>query len=282
MMSIHWNAARKYRRRTALALACVFSCSVSLPSVAATIAQWNFNQAIADNVNSPAPSIGSGVATIVGMRTGANPTPERGDILNAGGTPSSSDPGVPNTAWRVRGNNTNGWSGDTQLLSGAQFKASTVGYNNITVSFDLNATDGSPRHAQLMYTTDGTNFSPLGALLDNNPFSDAWHHGITYDFSAIPAANNNANFGFKVVSAFSPVEFTNANGVQPANTAFQRTNAGDQVYNGTAGNYRFDMVTFSGTLIVPEPTAGILAGMALTIAIAFRRARRNRRNVLPY
>jgi len=73
-----------------------------------------------------------------------------------------------------------------------------------------------------------------------------------------------------VVSAFSPDAFTNANGLQAANTAFQRADAGTNVYTGGAGNYRFDMVTVSGTLI-PAPAAAALLGLAGLMAGRRRR-----------
>lgn len=242
------------------ALACCLA-AVSAPTNAlgVTITQWNFNSATGVN-NSPAPSTGSGSATPVGMNGGAN----NADIGAATGNTPSSDPGLPNNAWRVRGSTSNGWSGTTQLLSGAQFNASTAGASNVVASFDVHATDGSPRYAQFQYTTDGANFTSFGALLDFNATFDGFAP-FSFDLSGIPAVNNNPLFGVKLVSAFSPVEFTNANGVQPANTAFQRASATATVYNGTAGNWRFDMVTISS---VPEPSslvAGALAAVGLAL-----------------
>jgi hypothetical protein len=247
------------------------SCVVTLAAVgpvaqAATITQWNFNSAVGVN-NAPMPSVGAGSATPVGMNGGAN----NADILvinPAAAAGNSSDPASPNHQWRVRGSQSNGWSGTTQLLSGARFKASTVGFQDIVVSFDIQATDGSPRHAQFQYTIDGTSFVSFGGLLDFNATSDKWRTGVTFDLSAVDAVENNASFGFQLVSAFSPVEFTNANGVQPANTAFQRTDAGANVYNGTAGNYRFDMVTISS---IPEPS--VLAPLAVAALVLGRKRR---------
>jgi hypothetical protein len=235
-------------------------------AVGATITQWNFNTATGVN-NTPAPSLGAGSATPVGMNGGLN----NADILAAGGgTRPSSDPGVPNNAWRVRGSQSNGWSGTTQLLSGAQFNVSTAGLSKVVASFDVQATDGSPRYGQFQYTVDGATFTSLGSLIDFNASFDGWA-SFSFDLSAIPAVNNNPLFGFKLVSAFSPVEFTNANGVQPANTAFQRANAAAQVYNGTAGNWRFDMVTVSA---VPEPSALIVGALA-AVGLAAAPFRRN-------
>ena len=244
---------------------CLAAAGVPANALGATITQWSFNTTIGAN-NAPAPSTGAGSATPVGMNGGAN----NADIVVASGITPSSDPGVPNNAWRVRGSNANGWSGTTQLLSGAQFNASTAGASNIVASFDIQATDGSSRYGQFQYTVDGASFTSFGPLLDFNTTFDGWAP-FSFDLSSVPAANNNSLFGFKLVSAFSPVEFANANGVQPANTAFQRASATSTVYNGTAGNWRFDMVTVSS---VPEPSslvAGVLATLGLALARSHRR-----------
>lgn len=245
---------------------CLLAAGVACTAHAAPLTKWDFNVALGPN-NAPAPSFGAGSATPVGMNGGNNAA----DIVAATGNPVSSDPGVPNNAWRVRGGTSNGWSGTTPLLSGAQFNASTAGAQNIVVSFEVHATDGSARHAQFQYTTDGTNFTSLGDLIDFNLSFDGFK-AFSYDLSSIPAVNNNPSFGFKLVSAFSPVEFTNANGVQPANTAFQRASGTTQVYTGAAGNWRFDLVSIDS---VPEPSSLGLAGLAIT-AGGLRRARRRR------
>lgn len=244
----------------------VLLIAVAPVAQAAVITQWNFNSTLGGN-NSPVPSVGTGSATPVGMNGGAN----NADILviatnPVGSAGNSSDPAIPNHQWRVRGSQSNGWSGTTQLLSGARFNASTVGFQNIVVSFDIQATDGSPRHAQLQYTADGTSFTSFGDLLDFNTTNDTWRNGVVFDLSSVAAANNNPSFGFKLVSAFSPAEFTNLNGLQPANTAFQRADAEPGIYTGGAGNYRFDFVTFSGVAVaIPEPSALATLGVAAVL-----------------
>lgn len=255
------------RKLTSLAAIGLVAATLASAAAAATITQWNFNVNAPGTNNSPVPSTGTGTAVMVGM-TNNNPN---GDFPSATG---SSDAASPNLGWRVRGNTANGWSGTTSLLSGARFNASTVGYTNVGISMDVFATDGSPRYAQLQVTTDGTNFSSFGPLLDFNASNDNWANGISYDFSSVANASNNPSFGFKLVSAFSPVEFTDAGGLHPANTAFQRADAepDGNVYNGTAGNWRFDMVTISGT-VVPEPSTMVLIACGIGMVVAAQRRR---------
>ncbi len=277
--------------RNSLLLAVVVAASLAGQACAGTITQWNFNATVAAN-NAPAPSTGSGTASIVGMNGGPS-----GDILlaNAGATSISqfsTDPvGTTTTgdAWRVRGVTTNGYS-TSNLTSGAEFLASTLGFNNITVSLDVYATGGAPRYGQFEYTLDGTNFTALGSPTDlrlagtsltGSTYPEGWQNGLSFSLLSIPGAANNANFGFKFVTAFSTSTFTDNNGANhAANTAFQRADEdATKAYDATKGNLRFDMVTFSGTTIAaPEPSSIVLAGLAL-LGMGFLHTRRALRNL---
>ena len=100
------------------------------------------------------------------------------------------------------------------------------------------------------------------ALFSGNA-GDTWFNGRSIDLSSISGVANNANFAFRVVSAFAPDSNAYA--------------ASSSSYAGT-GTWRFDMVTVNGTAIaaVPEPKnyAMLLAGLGLMGFIARRRSSR--------
>ena len=103
-----------------------------------------------------------------------------------------------------------------------QFDLPTTGFENVIIQFATRRS-GSGAGSQLWsYTVDGTNYLPFTVVFPNsgNPVLE------TLDFSAIPAANNNANFKLRV--------------------------SFEQGIGGTAGNNRFDNFTLEGD-IIPVP-----------------------------
>ncbi len=240
---------------------------VSLPVAFAqggVIAAWTFeNNAIAVN-NNPSPSTGSGTASSIGM--GTYPTPNVGvttDDIVAG---SAGDTGVNGVAdltqiWRTRAQAgssgaANGWSSLAPIgTQGAVFAASTVGYNDITVSFDWYATTQGEGKLQLAYTTDGSTWhnvplrlagSNAGLALLNNSSApntvngwyvsitggagQGWFTGLTATITD-PNAANNPKFAVEMVNASTGADDTSASGT---------------ALNNSSGNWRFDNVTISG------------------------------------
>lgn len=245
-----------------VSIAALIAASLSVAQ-ADVITAWTFeNNAIAVN-NSPAPSTGSGTATSIGMAT--YPTPNVGvttDDVLAG---SAGDTGVNGNAdlsqiWRVRAQAgssgaANGWSSLAPIgTQGVMFAASTVGYTNITVSFDWYATNQGEANLQLAYTTDGSTWhnvplNPSGssgglAFLNNTSSSNTvrgsyvsitgggqgWFTGLTATISD-PNAANNPKFAVEMVNAS-----TGADNISASGTAL----------NNNSGNWRFDNVVISG------------------------------------
>lgn len=226
------------------------------------ITQFTFDNLDVGVNNSPLPSTGAGTATPLGMTNNFTTPPSvtTCDILVSNG---SSNPNLGNKAWRIRSagsGNGNGWHPNAPLHSqGVQFDISTVGYEKITVTYDWFATTQGVKHQQFQYTTDGTTWINLGSIVIA-PATEGWTNGISFDLSSIAAVDNNPNFGIRMVSTYAP----------DGPNAGQYVNLAGNVINGTSGNWRFDTITVSGS-VIPEPaTLGLLAPLLL---LATRRGR---------
>jgi hypothetical protein len=241
-----------------LALVVMAGAAAAQPIV---FSEWNFNSYPASQiVNNPAPSTGRGVAIPLGMtnsyRFDTSPVRTGSFVMcDATSSGASSDTASnPNQCWRVRGSYDTtlahagvGWSiYAPQYTQGAEFDVSTVNYDGITFSFDWFTTNQGVRNMQVQYSTDaGAHWTNIGGI--QNAATNGWVNGITFNFSSIPAANNNPNFRVRMVSAYDPTytgtgspTYTGASGGQ---------------YNNNSGNWRFDKVSFKGTPRGPvDPT----------------------------
>jgi uncharacterized protein (TIGR03437 family) len=250
------------RTKTIVSIAALIAASLPVAQ-AGVITAWTFeNNAQAVN-NSPAPSTGSGTASSMGMDKYATPNigVTTDDVL-AGVAGDTGVNGASNTTqiWRVRAQASpagaaNGWSSTAPIgTQGAMFAASTVGYSNITVSFDWYATNQGEAKLQLEYTTDGATWknvalnpgSASGIALMNNSTStntvngwyvaitggagQGWFPGVTATISD-PNAANNPKFAIQIVNAATGADNTSASGT---------------ALNNNSGNWRFDNVTISG------------------------------------
>ncbi|HVU63900.1 MAG TPA: lamin tail domain-containing protein, partial [Phycisphaerales bacterium] len=169
------------------------------------------------------------------------------------------------TCWRVRGpnnsyvapgiNNGNGWNRSAPERSqGAQFSTSTVGYSNIRFQCQISCSTQSVSCAQAQYTLDGTTWLDFGGPIymasndfiqpASGPISSA-NFGINLDFTPITGANNNPNFGVRIVSIYDP-RFPGTAQVPAPNYA-AAANPTTTPYNNSSGNWRYGLMTFSGT-----------------------------------
>jgi hypothetical protein len=237
-----------------LAIGSLFSAialtTLSTAAQAATLTQWNFNSV---PVDSPAdtttgtltPSIGSGAASTIG---GTTATFAAGGTSATGNATNSTDPATTDDS---------GWNltnfpaqGTTSKTAGAQFLVSTLGFQNIIISFDQRHSNTSARDVVFQYTTNGSVFTDFANF--SATAGDTWFNNRTVDLSSIVGVNNNANFGFRIVSAFAPS--TSAYAASGATSTYATS-------GNSTGTYRFDMVTVQGEP-VPEPTTiatGLLA-----------------------
>lgn len=229
--------------------------SLTLASVAAsadTVALWDFNTFSCSSACTVTPkataTANGGVLSTVGAIT----------FTSAGGSGAGSALNTTTYASQGTGN----------LTRGVQFMVDTSGYTDLVLSFAQRNSATASAWTTLRYTVDGSNW--LDATSFQMPAASAttFVNGITYDFSAISSADNNASFGIQLLTSFAPSAST-----------YLATGNGSTY--GTGGTIRYDNVLFSGTAIpdaplpIPEPEtyALMLAGLAAISLIARRRVR---------
>jgi hypothetical protein len=283
-----------------VAAGATFTPPTSLPAGVSIFAGWDFNNDSNTSVtfnnisgkpkfkinNSPAPSIGIGTATSLGMTNNYTFTTSPVTVgSNAGAdittTEGSTDPNSDFTSdsWRVRGlNNTagpdgtgNGWNtAAPQYSQGAEFDVSTAGQYHVVLQYDWYVTAQGFRDLQAQCNTDisnangWTNVGPLQVTPDGGGFVNQ----ITIDFDALGvcSADNNPTFGVRLVGAYDP---TYTGPGAPTYTGASLTNGQPTVYNNNSGNWRFDEVNFFGnnspsittspiSTVTPTRTTGLL------------------------
>lgn len=206
---------------------------------AATLTQWNFNSIPSDA--NPAtgtliPNIGTGTVSRVGGTTGTFATADDGG--------SSTDPVLGDDASL----DTTTYPAATALnkTAGVEFKVSTAGQQNVQVIFDQYFSATSSKYSQFQYSPDGANFVDFGSLVVGSV--NTWSNNNTFNLSSIAGANNNANFAFRIVSAFAP---NNTTGYEGTGGTY-----------ATDGSWRFDRVTVNANASPPAiPTPTMLPGL---------------------
>lgn len=234
------------------------SCAAALvlaatgaPAATVVITQWNFNAQAANDPNPTAPSTGTGTLSVIGALL-ASPPRASGSADGGSSDPAPSTPpdyGLSTTSYPAQG------AGNK--TSGIEVRVSTLGFQNIRISYDLRHSNTSSRYEQVQISTGGGVFTDFGAPFDGNAGS-TWFNGRSADLSAMLAANDNASFAFRVVSAFAP-----------GTNGYLASDPGSSY--GSTGTWRFDMVTVSGT-VIPLPAAlPLLASGLLALGLLLRR-----------
>jgi hypothetical protein len=262
----------------------LLACAAGAAAQADTIAEWNFGT-LATNAgpdNTPAATDGTQAAnsattgTSLGM---ANSYAEASPYTS--GSPYTFDDITPDTnsttgngdVWRLRGSSTaatqsgaNGWSINApQYSQGAQFTTTTAGYDNIVLSFSWASTAQGIANMQVQYNTNVSNangWTNVGSLLNatvGNSSTGGSYQADTINFDAlgITGADNDPNFGVRLVAAYNPTldTYASASSVIAGKPA---------AYNNSSGNWRFADVQFDGTLTpVPLPAAAWLLASGL-------------------
>ncbi len=227
---------------------------------------WDFNgtstTTVPGGTSSPLPSLGSGTASLLGGITGsfASGTANGGSSDPVNTTPN-------NYGW---GTTTYQAQGAGSGIAGVMFMVSTVGYEDIVIKFDTRHSNTSSRFIRLDYTVDnGVNWN-LGTFNNGRIYKgdagDTWFNVRTGDISADLTADNNPNFGIRMVSIFGP----SSGDYDDSQTysAYAASN-GSSTYAAT-GTHRYDMVKICGN-VVPEPASLAAIGIGLTAFISRRR-----------
>jgi hypothetical protein len=247
-----------------------------------TVTAWTFeNDGPAGFNPSPAASTGTGITTVLGMdNTYGTPGPSTNVSDIFANDAIDSDPSSA-FVWRIRGGAStstaaNGWSSLAPIgTQGAEFDASTAGFSNIKISFDLETTKQAEANMEVEYTTDGINWvnaaityatnpslikinntsanTVMGTYISFSSTATTFWDGITADLTGISGVNNNANFGIRIVNA---------------STGTDDINCGGTAYNNSSGNWRLDNLTI---VSVPEPSTFALAGCGFAALVCLFR-----------
>jgi hypothetical protein len=230
-------------RRLANKLSVILWVALSLlfsSARAETIANWTFDSLVlgAGNTNSPPNGLLNNVYCDGGNEEASGSHATAGTVYS-----------TPVGNGSAKSINANNWSvGDYY-----QFTVSTVGFEDINLSYDQASSGTGPASFQLSYAVNGTDFKPFSSMYTVS--GSSWTSGsssgastVQFDLSAITALNNSPSVYFHIVD----VSTLNINGGQVT----------------TAGTDRVDNFIVTGTL-VPEPTIivlGMVGGLACLIA----------------
>lgn len=204
----------------------------SFASAQTTIARWTFETSIPTTSGPLAPEVGAGTAT-----------------ANTGGVFSNP------AGW----GSTESWSSTLWNASDYfQFQVSTVGFADLSVSWQQTGSNTGPRDFSLQYSLNGTSFIDVGTLTVTN---DGWNTTVT------PAASEKS---FSL-AAISEVDDVTALYLRITNTSTVSINGGTVATSGTG---RIDNFTVTAATAVPEPsTYALLLGLGALGLAAWRRSR---------
>lgn len=228
----------------------VIAAGVLVCAQAQPFVLWDFNSVEEDfepATGTLEPVIGTGTCLVIGGATF--------DFAATNNPAPNSDPSPDNSSLRTASYPPQGSGNKTR---GVEFRFSTLGYENIQVTWDHRNAPNSSRYWRIQYTLDGETWNDHTVL--TNTVVDAWRNGYgVADFRFIPAAANNASFGFRIVSEFqSTAAGHGSRGYILATTASGGYSANQQVW--------FDMVSASGTPLDPAnsyPTISSITNRAV-------------------
>lgn len=222
------------------------SLVLSMGAHAELLVQWNFNTlANTSDIKASYTFNGEQAPSFVGL--GGVALSLVSDLGSS--DPEAGDKALNTTSYAAQG------TGD--LTRGIQVMVSTIGFENLVLSFDQRNSNTASAWTTLLYTLDGSTW--LNAQSFQMTAGGSFVNNRSFDFSSISGANDNANFGIQLLASFAP-----------STSSF----AGTAGAYGTAGTIRYDMLSFSGDVVaVPEPqtVALLLSGLFVVVGVSRRR-----------
>ncbi len=197
---------------------------------------WDFNSIPRDGntaTGSLTPSIGNGSLNLLG---GVTSTFASGSANGGSSDTATQDNTALNFTNFPTINNNSG-------SAGVEFKVSTIGRKNIMISWDARHSNTGSRWYKLQYSTDGSlyiDYSGEGtdsAGLYKAISGDVWNNKKSAFLKGIADVENNAVFGFRLVSVFAP-----------GTAAYEAARTSSTYSSG--GTFRLDMVSVAEDLKV--------------------------------
>lgn len=221
-----------------LAVTNLFNFKVVRPQ---TVANWTFNSPVADTNTATGtftPVIGSGSLTNIGGTTSTFGVLGANNVDNQTTDPA---PISDNSSLRLA---TFPAQNTANKTAGVELRFSTVGYQNIAVTWDQQNSSSANRYWRVQYTIDGTTF------IDHIVYTNLLD-GITFpagaNFAGISGVDNNPNFGIRIVSEFESTATGGAttNGYKGVQTSGNY---------GTGGTFWSDMFLITAEPYTAPPT----------------------------
>ena len=195
-------------RKTLLIVACFLLGVTGRVSAQALIHYWNFN-VFDTEANHLAPSYTAGGAGLAYITGGTSTN----DYLNGTGQNFN----IQNLNARNGDASGNHLRINNPIGASLIFSLPSTGYSDVVLKYATRRSGSGAGIQEIAYTVDGSNYSLLTTINPNNGDPTLQ----TFDFSAIPAADNNPNFKVRVTFLLGG--------------------------GGEVGNNRFDNVTLEGT-----------------------------------
>lgn len=236
---------RTYRFGLSAILAIALVC-VSTHSFAAVLSSWSFE---APNTPSDVTNNGTGpdAASDGGIFSG---------IVNGLHASADTDWTTPAGNGSVDSYSVNTWAvGDYFQIS-----TSSLGYENLNLSFDATGSGTGPKDFKVQTSSDGVNFADTGftyEVLINGAPNSAWSAG-----GSVQAAFN--------ISTLLPASLNNQASIFVRLVQDSTTSINDGTV-AAGGTSRIDNVLIEGTAIIPEPSTVALAFLSLGVTLIRRK-----------